>query len=260
MGRHDEPRIVAAGAASHAMKAPTLRATGHLLRSALVAALVVSLVACAPAIQRQTPQLQRTEHIPRIVVMPIDVELSQLTAGGMSEPNAEWTEAAFKHMRAALEAEAKARNVALVDFNPEGGSAEDRETSADLVKLHRAVGSSILVYHYTPELALPSKQGKFDWSLGPAVQAIAKSHDADYALSLFVRDSYATAGRVAVIVVGALLGVGLPVGSQVGFASVVDLKTGDIVWFNRLVRPSGDLRTPEAAAETVKALVSDAMQ
>jgi hypothetical protein len=46
----------------------------------------------------------------------------------------------------------------------------------------------------------------------------------------------------------------------VGFASLVDLKTGDIVWFNRLVRAQGDLRTPAAAAETVKALVSDSMQ
>lgn len=236
------------------------RARSNALRCAVVASLVLVLAACAPAIQRQTPQLQRAERIPRIVVMPIDVELSQLTAGGVNEPHAEWTEAAFKNMRAALEAEAKARKVALVDFDPDRGTPEDRETSADLVKLHRAVGVSILVHQYTPELALPSKQGKFDWSLGPAVQAIAKSHDAEYALFLFVRDSYATAGRVAVIVVGALLGVGVPGGSQIGFASVVDLKTGDIVWFNRLVRPSGDLRTPEAAGETVRALVSDAMQ
>jgi hypothetical protein len=63
-----------------------------------------------------------------------------------------------------------------------------------------------------------------------------------------------------VIVVGALLGVGVPGGAQVGFASVVDLRTGDIVWFHRLVRPHGDLRTPDAAGETVKALVSDALQ
>jgi hypothetical protein len=57
-----------------------------------------------------------------------------------------------------------------------------------------------------------------------------------------------------------LLGAAVPGGSQVGFASVVDLKTGDIVWFNRLVRGAGDLRTPEAAAETVKALVSDSLK
>jgi hypothetical protein len=49
-------------------------------------------------------------------------------------------------------------------------------------------------------------------------------------------------------------------GSQIGYASVVDLKTGDIVWFNWLARPHGDLRTPAAATETVKALVADAMK
>lgn len=225
-----------------------------------ILALLLALAGCAPAIQRQTPALERTERAPRIVVMPIDVELAQLTAGGVEEPHAEWTAAAFKHMRAALDAEAKARNVVLVEFDAERGSAEDRETSRELVKLHRAVGSSVLLYHYNAQLALPSKQGRFDWSLGPAVQSIAKSHDADYALFLFVRDSYATAGRVAVIVVGALLGVGIPGGSQIGFASVVDLRSGDIVWFNWLARPTGDLRTPEAAGETVRALLADALK
>mgnify|MGYP006887600109 CR=1 FL=1 len=93
-----------------------------------------------------------------------------------------------------------------------------------------------------------------------SVAAISRSHEADYALFLYVRDSYASAGRVAVIVVAALMGAGVPGGSQVGFASVVDLKTGDIVWFNRLVRQAGDLRTPDAAAETVRALVSDSLK
>jgi hypothetical protein len=223
--------------------------------------LAAAIAGCAPAVHRQTPELRRAaDKSPRIVVMPLDVELSQLTAGGVQEPHAEWTDAALKHMRAALEDEARVRKVRLVAFQPDHGSPADRETSLDLVKLHRAVGGAVLVHQYLPGLALPSKDGKLDWSLGPAVAAIARSHDADYALFLFVRDSYATAGRVAVMVVGALLGVGVAGGSQVGFATVVDLKTGDIVWFNRLVRPQGDLRTPEAAAETVKALVSDAMQ
>jgi hypothetical protein len=221
---------------------------------------IAVLAGCAAPVQRQTPELRReTGKVPRIVVMPLDVELAQLTAGGLAEPHAEWTDAALKHMRAALDEEAKARKVTLVDFQSERGSPEDRETSLDLVKLHRAVGSAVMVHQYLG-FALPSKEGKFDWSLGPAVASIARSHEADYALFLFVRDSYATAGRVAVIVIGALLGIGVPGGAQVGFASVVDLKTGDIVWFNRLIRPQGDLRTPDAAAETVKALVADSLQ
>lgn len=231
-------------------------------RYVLAVGLVALLAGCTiPTVQRQTPEIRREAgKTPTIVVMPLDVELSQLTAGGIPEPHAEWTEAALKHMRGALEAEARARNVKLTYFDGERGSAEDRQTSLDLVKLHRAVGGSVLVHQYLQGFALPSKEGKFDWSLGPSVAAISHSHEADYALFLYVRDSYATAGRVAVIMVAALMGANVQGGSQVGFASVVDLKTGDIVWFNRLVRPTGDLRTPEAAAETVQALVADSLK
>ena len=234
------------------------RGRALLLFVAVLSAAV--LAGCVAPVQRQTPQLRREAGtIPTIVVMPLDVELSQLTAGGMQQPQAEWTEAAHEHMRAALEEEAKVRQVKLAHFDPEVGDAADRETSAELVALHRAVGSAVLVHRYMGQ-NLPSKQGKFDWSLGPSVAAISRSHQADYALFLFVRDSYATAGRVAMIAVAALMGVGVPGGSQIGFSSVVDLKTGDIVWFNWLARGHGDLRTPEAAAETVKALVSDSLK
>jgi hypothetical protein len=192
--------------------------------------------------------------------MPLDVELFELTAGGVQEPQAEWTKAALNNMHAALEDAARQYRVKLVDYQPELGTPEDQATGQELLKLHRAVGGSVLVHHYIPGFNLPTKGEKFDWSLGPSAAAIARSQGASYALFLFVRDSYASAGRVAVIVVGALLGVGVPGGAQVGFASVVDLKTGDIVWFNRLARAEGDLRTPQAAGETVKALVSDGLK
>lgn len=236
-------------------------ARGRWLPLVAAALSLCILAGCAAPPKRQTPQLQRDPGTtPVIVVMPLDVELSQLTAGGMNEPHAEWTEAAHQHMAAALEEEARARNVKLVTFDPEHGEPADRELAAELIALHRAVGSAVLTHQYLGA-ALPSKQGKFDWSLGPSVAAISRSHQqADYALFLFVRDSYATAGRIAVIAIAALLGAGVPGGTQVGFASVVDLKTGDIVWFNLLLRGTGDLRTPDAAGETVKALVSDSLK
>jgi hypothetical protein len=232
-----------------------------LLWIALSLAAAIALGGCAVPVQRQAKELRREPgQLPVIVVMPLDVELAELSAGGLPEPKSEWTDAALKHMRAALETEAKSYKVKLVDYQPQTGTPEDQSTSLELVKLHRAVGGSVLVHQYLPGQELPSKAGKFDWSLGPSVASISRAHHADYALFLFVRDSYASAGRVGVIVVAALLGVGIPGGAQVGFASVVDLKTGDIVWFNRLARGHGDLRTPEAARETVRELVSDSLK
>jgi hypothetical protein len=227
----------------------------------LLLAATLPLAGCVAPIQRQTPQLRRVEHMPTVVVMPIDVELSELTAGGLEEPRADWTEAALKNMRAALEEKAKHYRVKLVDYGSTRGTREEQETSLELVRLHGAVGRAVLAHHYQRALELPTKGEKFDWSLGPAVAAIARAQGADYALFLYVRDSYVSPGRVALIVVAAVLGtIGIPGGAQVGFASMVDLKTGDIVWFNRLARGRGDLRTPEAAAETVDALVSDALK
>lgn len=218
----------------------------------------VVLSGCATTANRQTPQLRRdTGQAPRIVVMPIDVELSELSAGGVQQPNAAWTDAARTHMKAALEQEAKSRSVKLADFNADAGSAEDRDLSAELVKLHRAVGTAAFATQMAP---LPSKEGKFDWSLGPDVAAIARTQQADYALFIFLRDSYASGGRVALMIVGAALGVAMPGGAQVGFASLVDLRSGDLVWFHRLLRGQGDLRTPAAAEETVKTLVADALK
>lgn len=236
--------------------------TGTRRARLLLVAAALALSACAPvAVQRQAQQLERQAgKEPTIVVMPLDVELAELTAGGIEEPQAEWTEAALRNMRAALEVEARNYKVKLVDYQPQRGSPEDQATSLELVKLHRAVGASVMLHHYIQQYRLPSKGEKFDWSLGPEVAAIARSQGADYALFLYVRDNYASAGRVAVIVVAALMGAGVSGGAQVGFASLVDLRTGDIVWFNRLVRAAGDLRTPEAAAETVKVLVSDSLK
>jgi hypothetical protein len=44
---------------------------------------------------------------------------------------------------------------------------------------------------------------------------------------------------------------------QTGYASLVDLSTGRVVWFNQLLRGSGDLRDEENAAETIEALLRE---
>ena len=46
-------------------------------------------------------------------------------------------------------------------------------------------------------------------------------------------------------------------GSEQGFASLVDLRTGDIVWFNIVTAGSGELRKKEGAAAAVAKLFKD---
>jgi hypothetical protein len=115
------------------------------------------------------------------------------------------------------------------------------------------------VHHFGPDmLRLPTKNNVLDWSLGDTVKVIRDSTGADYALFTWMRDSYASGERIAATVVLAMVGVGIaPGGLQQGYASLVDLRTGRIVWFNRLFRGHGDLREADKAAQTLDALLTD---
>ena len=48
--------------------------------------------------------------------------------------------------------------------------------------LREAVGETILIHKYLPGYQLPTKVGRFDWTLGDHVKALREQHGADYAL------------------------------------------------------------------------------
>ena len=53
------------------------------------------------------------------------------------------------------------------------------------------------------------------------------------------------------------MGVGVPLGHEGGFASLIDLRTGDIVWVNHVPSGVGELRDKEDARKTVEQLFKD---
>ncbi len=187
----------------------------------------------------------------KVVVMPTDIELFSISGGGVVEPKADWTEAASRHFKAALAEKKRKLGVSTTEL-----SEKDADELAEVNTLHAAVARSIATHHFGPGfLNLPTKEGKLDWSLGDAVKGIREKTGANYALFSWIRDSYASAERVATMIVMAMLGVGVGGGVQIGYASLVDLNTGQVVWFNRLLRGTGDLREAGPAAETLESLL-----
>ena len=199
----------------------------------------------APGFSQRTPGS-------KIVVVQTDMELYSQSAGGVLEPRADWTEAAQKHFRAALMAQKKVVGDHTIELQE-----RDMDELAQLNALHGAVADAVFVHHMMRAPQLPTKDGLLDWTLGEAVQPLRERSGADYALFFWIRDSYASAERKAAMVAMALLGVGISGGVQVGYASLVDLRTGRIVWFNNLARGFGDLREAEPARETVESLLKD---
>lgn len=186
-----------------------------------------------------------------VAIMPADIELFSISGGGVLEPKADWTEAASKYFRTALLAKKQKLGLRTVEL-----TEKDADELAEINTLHAAVAGAIAMHHFGP-LSLPTKDGKLDWSLSDAVAPVKKATGADYALFSWVRDSYASAERKAAMIGMALLGVAVGGGQQIGYASLVDLNSGQVVWFNRLLRGRGDLREPEFAAETVEALLNE---
>jgi hypothetical protein len=191
--------------------------------------------------------------------MTPDVTAGLLTAGGIVEPREDWTNQARDNVIKAVEAQ-ETRHGAVVKVAATAKDAGwDPAATEDLVLLHRAVGTAIAMHKYGMQ-PLPTKKDRFDWTLGEQAVAFGAATHYDYALFLHAEDSFSSGGRRALQAagfLGCLVGVcvAVPGGQQIAFASLVDLKTGEVIWFNSLVSGLGDIRTPEGANEMVVKLL-----
>jgi len=221
--------------------------------------LFLLLLACATSAAAYSKNRVATDangqpvHISGSVVMiEPNIELSEVLAGGVAEPRREWSE----HARQLYPAEVHRRLAAGgVQQRPDYDVADDLPAESHLgqiLRLNEAVSLSILAYTL-PGNELATKRGKrLDWSLGPGVEELRKATGADYALFTYIRDSYTSGGRKALRIASLLLlGGDIGGGRQIGVTTLVDLRSGQVVWFNYLARQTGDLRDEAGAQRTV---------
>jgi hypothetical protein len=198
-----------------------------------------------------------------------DVQVGSLTTGGMVEPRADWTEQARANIIAALRAQQASRggNATIIEHRNQlpGVPAEEL---ANVERLNFVVDQSIVQHRYMGDY-LPTKSGKaLDWTLGDEAVQIGSKTGYEYALFLHAEDQVASTGRIALGVLGlagCVVGFCAPnIGGaeQLDYASLVDLKTGEVVWFNVVDAASqipgiafGDLRSPQGAAQMVERLL-----
>lgn len=239
---------------------------GRALILASAAAMAVS--GCVSTRQVADAQFQPPQGNYSLIVMRPDVSVGAVTTGGMVEPRADWTEQARANLLQALRAQQATRGGrTIIAETRQSIPGVDPETIANLERLHNAVGTSI-AYHKYLGADLPTKRGKgLDWTLGEEAVKVGRATGSDYALFLYAEDSFASTGRVAMQVLGVagcLIGFCAPQGggAQSAYASLVDLRNGDVVWFNVLQTGSqlpgvtfGDIRTPQGAAQMVDRLL-----
>jgi len=236
---------------------------------ALALAAAVPMSACVQTRQYADVQFTPPRGEYKLLVLRPDVTVGSLTTGGMIEPRADWTEQARTNIIAALRAQQAGRGgkLEILERRNQLSGVSDQEV-ADVERLFYAVGQSIVLHKYLGAY-LPTKRGKgLEYTLGEDAVRLGQKTGYDYALFMHAEDEVASTGRIALGVLGlagCFVGFCAPnVGgaAQLDYAGLVDLHTGEVVWFNVVRAGSevpgikfGDLRTPQGAEQMVERLL-----
>lgn len=188
-----------------------------------------------------------------ILVTP-EISLGLLTAGGVTEPKADWSKAAEGYLSSSITSTLKAKAYTVAQVHVD--TFEDPR-AVQMLKLNDEVLGAI-AWQAIPMLQLPTKT-TFDWTLGSGAQVLVPASAAEqaprYALFLRGRGSYQSSAKAALNVGMALLGGPMQFGGQSIQATLVDLNTGQIVWYELDTIPPGeDIREAEGAASAVARL------
>lgn len=229
----------------------------------IFAALSLTLASAQPALA-QFGGLERTEvkegykiraGETNILVFRPSVRVGSQTTGGLHEPNAEWTETAKANLIAALAEVHGAQGTNLVMVPEQEGEMGD--LVEEYTALFGTVAGAVLAHKMTYGNRLPTKKDQFDWTLGEEAARL-KELGGDYGLFFLTYDSYGSTGRKVLQGLALVLGGGfVPSGVHIGYAGLVDLETGDLVWLNVDTSMGGDPRTVEGAEKRVAQLMEE---
>lgn len=199
--------------------------------------------------------LQSNPKLPKkVVVLPVNVEVMEVTAGGVKEEVPEWSAKAsknvFKSLSAAIGKEPTLKEVRAPKLSGESAAVVDEHMA--LYKLVVNTASSTTWQH---------KIRRFDYGIGPGLTKLRNMTGADAAVMVYGRDYVSTAGRKAKAVAGNIPIINIFTGPppELGHSyihiGVVDLRTGDLLWMNSEYRDgASNLQDYEDANDIIKTI------
>lgn len=195
----------------------------------------------------------------RAVLLPLDIEVSEMSASGITEVVPVWSETGKANFRRALENRGgKFLNdlelVAMPPLMPEERAQLEQHIALNAT----VVGSAIGTTSAHAGAAWSHKSERFDYGIGQGLAFLAEKSGADKAIVLSGEDVHSSGGRKAAFVVFAALGVGIPMGHAVTVANIIDLRSGDILWMDHHVSATGtSYLDPVHVAEILEDLFKD---
>lgn len=245
-----------------------IRSVVFTLRVALAVGLLAIATGCAglpKAWRAPTNYAVRISDVETITLVPPLVSVSTMSSGDVEQEVQEWSDAANAHAQVAVREVVESLGKTFVPYAGEHGprpdfrlgkqdwnarpQVSDGEQSWLLFEVSK---EAILRHTYDMTQLFPDQLSGFDYTLGLESRALLDGTPADAFLLMIASDGIPTLDRQALIGVGAAAAA--VTGSYGGpgatpaelVVALVESRTGDILYFNKVSMPLADLRDAEA--------------
>ena len=178
----------------------------------------------------------------KIVLLPPQVFVYELSAGGVPTRMADWEATARDNIVAAATRLAQQAGFELVPAPTLDPLLADQLEAH--IGLYDRVAQSVFVYGRGDQEAWAHKKNEFDYTVGPGLAFLREHTGDDAALIVLGSDFISSGGRRAAFIAGLALGIVMPLGQSFITAGIVDLTTGDVLWMSFDSSLSMDSRAP----------------
>jgi hypothetical protein len=172
----------------------------------------------------------------KVLLLPAEVRLHEISAGGVVERVEAWSTAASENAASYVRDLAASKHPFDVVEHP-AFSSQEKTMLDQHIALYDLVAGSAYFSRNSVYPAWRERAKTFDYTLGPGMKGLADRTGIDAALIVSGSDYISSAGRKAAMVMGVLVGAlaGALVVPQGGISfisvGIVDLRTGDLLWF-----------------------------
>lgn len=235
---------------------PSLRLSIVLLGAGLVAACASQNTSVHKNLSQQSErQLPR-----RILLAQPDIRVHEISAGELVEKVDDWSDKASSEAAKSVELIAESTKL-FEPVQPTQLSDAQRAALDQYGALYALVAGSANLARSSPYAAWNQRAADFDYTLGPGMAGVAESAKLDAVIFVVGTDYISSSGRKAAMAVG--IAIGLFTGTYAGptsqpaflSAGVVDMRTGELLWYSTEVRSGGeDLRNPTVIRNLVDSL------
>ena len=222
-----------------------------------VAVFVLSSACVAPPPYRAASDYpRRFRDVETITLVPPLVSVFAMSSGDIEQEVQEWSDAANDHAQVAVRDVVASLDKTFVPYAGQRGPRPDFRLGVEDVNrrpqaspgeqswlLFESAKESILRHTYDVTQLFPAQLNDFDYTLGPEARALLAGTRADAFLVMIATDHIPTEDRQALIGVSAA--AALYTGGYAGpgatpaelVAALVETRTGDLLFFNRVSMP-----------------------